>query len=86
MKLPGPDHPITITPHQGRVRVRVGGRVSLRALGELGVLLADAQVLPPLLDGIDPLADEALLRLTPGLLAARNLILLCHRKRLRFMG
>ena len=27
MKLPGPDHPITITPHQGRVRVRVGGEV-----------------------------------------------------------
>lgn len=27
MKLPGPDHPITITPKPGRVRVRVGGEV-----------------------------------------------------------
>jgi uncharacterized protein (DUF427 family) len=27
MKLPGPDHPITITPHQRRVRVTFGGRV-----------------------------------------------------------
>jgi uncharacterized protein (DUF427 family) len=26
MKLPGPDHPITITPEPGRVRVRFGGR------------------------------------------------------------
>ncbi len=25
MKQPGPDHPITLTPHTGRVRVRVGG-------------------------------------------------------------
>lgn len=24
MKQPGPDHPITITPHQGTVRVKVG--------------------------------------------------------------
>ena len=27
MKLPGPDHPITIAPHAGVVRVSVGGRV-----------------------------------------------------------
>ena len=27
MKLPGPDHPITITPNAKRVRVRVGGQV-----------------------------------------------------------
>ncbi len=27
MKLPGPDHPITITPNPGRVRVRLGGQV-----------------------------------------------------------
>jgi uncharacterized protein (DUF427 family) len=27
MKLPGPDHPISITPHHGRVRVTFGGRV-----------------------------------------------------------
>ena len=27
MKVPGPDHPITITPHQGRVVVRMAGRV-----------------------------------------------------------
>ena len=27
MKLPGPDHPITITPNRGRVRVTFGGRV-----------------------------------------------------------
>lgn len=27
MKLPGPDHPITITPTAGRVRVTVGGEV-----------------------------------------------------------
>ena len=26
VKLPGPDHPITVTPHNGRVRVLVGGR------------------------------------------------------------
>jgi uncharacterized protein (DUF427 family) len=35
MKLPGPDHPITITPSQRRVRVTFGGRViaeSARAL------------------------------------------------------
>jgi uncharacterized protein (DUF427 family) len=32
MKLPGPDHPITITPAQGRVQVRFGG-----------VLVADTQ-------------------------------------------
>jgi uncharacterized protein (DUF427 family) len=27
MKEPGPAHPITITPHEGTVRVRAGGRV-----------------------------------------------------------
>ena len=27
MKLPGPDHPISITPHPGRVRVRLGDAV-----------------------------------------------------------
>ena len=27
MKVPGPDHPITITPYRGRVVVRVEGRV-----------------------------------------------------------
>jgi uncharacterized protein (DUF427 family) len=27
MKIPGPDHPITITPYRGRVAVRVEGRV-----------------------------------------------------------
>lgn len=27
MKLPGPDHPITITPSKSRVRVRVGGEI-----------------------------------------------------------
>jgi uncharacterized protein (DUF427 family) len=27
MKLPGPDHPITITPTPGRVRIRLGGEV-----------------------------------------------------------
>lgn len=27
MKLPGPDHPITITPNRRRVRVTFGGRV-----------------------------------------------------------
>ncbi|MCO6416676.1 DUF427 domain-containing protein [Siccirubricoccus sp. KC 17139] len=27
MKLPGPDHPIAITPHTGRVVVRFGGEV-----------------------------------------------------------
>lgn len=35
MKIPGPDHPITIAPTRGRVVVRAGGRVvadSLRAL------------------------------------------------------
>lgn len=35
MKLPGPDHPITITPSQRRVRVTFGGQViaeSARAL------------------------------------------------------
>ncbi len=26
MKIPGPDHPITITPHSGRVTVTVAGR------------------------------------------------------------
>lgn len=25
MKLPGPDHPIAVTPHPGRVRVTLGG-------------------------------------------------------------
>jgi uncharacterized protein (DUF427 family) len=35
MKLPGPDHPITITPTKGRVRIVFGGKViaeSTRAL------------------------------------------------------
>lgn len=27
VKIPGPDHPITIAPYPGRVRVLVGGRV-----------------------------------------------------------
>ncbi|HEY4143195.1 MAG TPA: DUF427 domain-containing protein [Pseudolabrys sp.] len=27
MKLPGPDHPITITPHAKRVRVTFGGQI-----------------------------------------------------------
>ena len=27
VRIPGPDHPITITPHAGRVLVRLGGRV-----------------------------------------------------------
>jgi uncharacterized protein (DUF427 family) len=27
VRIPGPDHPITITPHAGRVIVRAGGRV-----------------------------------------------------------
>ena len=27
IKIPGPDHPITIEPNQGRVIVTVGGRV-----------------------------------------------------------
>lgn len=27
MKLPGPDHPITVTPTEGRVQVRLGDRV-----------------------------------------------------------
>lgn len=27
MKLPGPDHPIAITPHPGRVIVRVAGQI-----------------------------------------------------------
>lgn len=27
MKLPGPDHPITITPSKTRVRVRFGGKI-----------------------------------------------------------
>src|SRR5262245_57042293 len=27
MKIPGPDHPITITPTKGRVQVKFGGRV-----------------------------------------------------------
>jgi uncharacterized protein (DUF427 family) len=27
MKLPGPDHPITISPGPGRIKVRFGGRV-----------------------------------------------------------
>jgi uncharacterized protein (DUF427 family) len=35
MKIPGPDHPITITPSDKRVRVRFGGKVvvdTMRAL------------------------------------------------------
>jgi uncharacterized protein (DUF427 family) len=27
VRIPGPDHPITITPHKGRVVVRLGGKV-----------------------------------------------------------
>ena len=27
VRIPGPDHPITLTPHQGRVIVRMGGQV-----------------------------------------------------------
>jgi uncharacterized protein (DUF427 family) len=27
VRIPGPDHPITIAPHQGRVIVRLGGQV-----------------------------------------------------------
>ncbi|URK87362.1 DUF427 domain-containing protein [Rhizobium sp. RCAM05350] len=27
MKIPGPDHPITVTPNPGRVVVRLGGRI-----------------------------------------------------------
>ncbi|HEY2069888.1 MAG TPA: DUF427 domain-containing protein [Rhizomicrobium sp.] len=27
VKIPGPDHPITITPHAGRIVVKLGGKV-----------------------------------------------------------
>lgn len=49
MKQPGPDHPITIEPHHGRVRVRVGGSVvadTVRALVLREAALPPVQYIP----------------------------------------
>ena len=51
IKIPGPDHPITITPHPGRVVVKLGGKViadttralSLREANYPGVLYIPRQ-------------------------------------------
>ena len=62
MKLPGPDHPISITPTPQRVRVRVGGEVvaeSMRAL-----TLQEASY-PPVLYIPREDASMALLRAAP---------------------
>ena len=44
MKVPGPDHPITITPHQGRVVVRMGDKVIVDT--ERALTLAEASYPP----------------------------------------
>ena len=57
-KLPGPDHPITIEPHPGRVVVRAGGRVvadTTRALA-----LREAGYPPMLYLPVDDLPREVL--------------------------
>ncbi|MGU3536527.1 DUF427 domain-containing protein [Methylobacterium sp. A54F] len=46
MKEPGPDHPITITPHRGRVRVILAGTVVAET--EAALSLREAQY-PPVL-------------------------------------
>lgn len=41
VKIPGPDHPITIVPNRGRVTVSVGGRVVADTTGALTLQEAD---------------------------------------------
>jgi uncharacterized protein (DUF427 family) len=40
-KIPGPDHPITIEPHSGRVTVRVGGTLVADTTSALSLREAD---------------------------------------------
>ena len=58
IRVPGPDHPITITAHPGRVFVSVGGRVSLETLESEHIrrILASAHTLDDAAKtlGIDP--------------------------------
>ncbi|MDB5647649.1 DUF427 domain-containing protein [Methylobacterium sp.] len=46
MKEPGPDHPIHIAPHHGRIRVRLAG--TLLAETEAALVLTEAAYLPVL--------------------------------------
>jgi len=40
-KIPGPDHPITVSPHAGRVTVRVGGTLVADTAAALSLQEAD---------------------------------------------
>lgn len=40
-KIPGPDHPITVSPHAGRVTVRVGGALVADTTAALSLQEAD---------------------------------------------
>jgi len=62
IKIPGPDHPITITPHQGRVVVRVAGRVVADTRAALTLREA---AYPPVFYVPRADADMALLERTP---------------------
>jgi uncharacterized protein (DUF427 family) len=44
MKIPGPDHPITITAHSGRVRVSVGGKTIAETTRALALKEASYQI------------------------------------------
>lgn len=62
MKEPGPDHPITIAPHQARVRVSAGGR--LVAETRRALTLREARYGPVLYIPREDV-NEALLRPNP---------------------
>jgi uncharacterized protein (DUF427 family) len=59
MKLPGPDHPITLTPHPKRVTVRFAGRVVAETTAALRMQEASYR---PVLYLPREAADPALLR------------------------
>ena len=58
MKEPGPDHPITITPHDGPVRVVAGGRTVART--ERALSLREAAYAPVLYIPREDIAAGAL--------------------------
>lgn len=58
MKEPGPHHPITITPHEGVVRVRAGGRIVAETTRALE--LREASYPPVLYVPRDDIAADAL--------------------------
>ncbi|MFG5117234.1 DUF427 domain-containing protein [Methylorubrum sp. POS3] len=58
MKEPGPHHPITITPHEGVVRVRAGGRIVAETARAL--VLREADYSPVLYIPREYIAADAL--------------------------